>query len=395
MADTPYHVAHAFVAGRRDRAGEFVTDGAAVYSYSMRLAHKGDEGQVVYDYLPLAYGNKAPSVTTARHMRALESVCVPPKNDKRNPTNSAKRKKYYVGQIADKGGLGLQIRLLDYTPTFEKSEPGWNAAIEPFSTKAQAEGAASAVQRGSNAYWEMRRNPAGLTKEEFLQMLKANVKTDKWLNGTFEVEGRKVGVKAIRLWIQLARVEGYPYELHGTMYNKTQKAMVQEADEWLSKALGMTAAEAEEIQQRQAQAREQSRLYRNPSNRSSARRNPATQERIELRTVAKTAVHGKPSVYEYKVTLDRPSYSKWNSEAFNRMAARDWILRIHGTPGSWYMTTLEENPRRHSSIALDFGQGWDCVNFDEILDEAQELLAQADPDRLTVAEVEDHKRSRT
>lgn len=77
MAATPYHVVHSFVAGKHDRAGAFVTTGDAIYSYNMKLAHKDSKGRVVYDYKPLKHGNKAQSVTTARHMRALESVCDP------------------------------------------------------------------------------------------------------------------------------------------------------------------------------------------------------------------------------------------------------------------------------------------------------------------------------
>lgn len=44
------------------------------------------------------------------------------------------------------------------------------------------------------------------------------------------------------------------------------------------------------------------------------------------------------------------------------------ILRIMGTPGSWYFSTLRNRafPER-TSISLDWGQNWDCINFDEIL----------------------------
>lgn len=78
MATIPYDVPRAFVAGNYARSGAFFTDGNAVYSYAMRLAHKDANGVIVYDYIPLAHGNTAPSATTQRHMRALESVCAPP-----------------------------------------------------------------------------------------------------------------------------------------------------------------------------------------------------------------------------------------------------------------------------------------------------------------------------
>lgn len=61
----------------------------------------------------------------------------------------------------------------------------------------------------------------------------------------------------------------------------------------------------------------------------------------------------------------------------------DWVLRIVGTPGSWYMTTLENGPVK-KNLSIDFGQGWTCVNFDEVMTEAQAKLVGKD--RLTAAE---------
>lgn len=47
------------------------------------------------------------------------------------------------------------------------------------------------------------------------------------------------------------------------------------------------------------------------------------------------------------------------------------ILKIVNTPGSWYISTL----RNHGSkiISLDWGQNWNCVNFDEIACELIDL----------------------
>lgn len=41
-----------------------------------------------------------------------------------------------------------------------------------------------------------------MTKQEFVELLLANVRTNKWLSCTVDVEGRKVGVKAYRRWVQ-------------------------------------------------------------------------------------------------------------------------------------------------------------------------------------------------
>lgn len=93
-------------------------------------------------------------------------------------------------------------------------------------------------------------------------------------------------------------------------------------------------------------------------------------------TTKATDNHG----HAYKVTLTQVPRG-----AFAKL---DWTLRIHGTPGGWYMTTLEEKPHRGSVISLDMGQNWDCTNFDVVMAEAQALLAGED--RLTALEVKAH-----
>ena len=50
-----------------------------------------------------------------------------------------------------------------------------------------------------------------------------------------------------------------------------------------------------------------------------------------------------------------------------------WILRIDGTPGSWYMSTILEGGIR-DKISIDYGQRWDCINFREIMQEAITLI---------------------
>lgn len=56
------------------------------------------------------------------------------------------------------------------------------------------------------------------------------------------------------------------------------------------------------------------------------------------------------------------------------------VLRILGTPGGWFYTDV----RNHGQIiSLDFGQSWDCVNFDEVLREAR-VLVEAELDAFGV-----------
>lgn len=104
---------------------------------------------------------------------------------------------------------------------------------------------------------------------------------------------------------------------------------------------------------------------------------------LKLKTMAIATYQGK--TYEHAVTLAKAEPNKWVK---NSIHERDWVLKIVDTPGSWYMTTLEERP--HPTIWIDAGAGWDCINFGAVLNEAVALLAEAAPDRLTVAECKAH-----
>lgn len=104
---------------------------------------------------------------------------------------------------------------------------------------------------------------------------------------------------------------------------------------------------------------------------------------LNLKTMAITTYQGK--TYEHAVTVAKAEPNKWVK---NSIHERDWVLKIADTPGSWYMTTLEERP--HPTISIDSGARWDCINFGAVLNEAVALLAEAAPDRLTVAECKAH-----
>lgn len=70
----PTRVAEAFVDGKRARQGNLVSSGDEIRSYAMRLAHKDPDGTVVLDYIPRSEGGPGNTVTTNRHMHALEVV---------------------------------------------------------------------------------------------------------------------------------------------------------------------------------------------------------------------------------------------------------------------------------------------------------------------------------
>ena len=67
----------------------------------------------------------------------------------------------------------------------------------------------------------------------------------------------------------------------------------------------------------------------------------------------------------------------------------DYVLRIHNTPGQWFMTTLEGRPNPTSNvISIDWGAKWDCINFAQVMDAALEALK--DVERISLAEDKAH-----
>jgi hypothetical protein len=78
--------------------------------------------------------------------------------------------------------------------------------------------------------------------------------------------------------------------------------------------------------------------------------------------------------HQYSVFLERKS----GDGMYPTTPEGNWILGIEGAPGHWYMGTLLEGEKqghfRGGRISLDFGQKWDCINFDEVLAEAKEVL---------------------
>lgn len=65
--------------------------------------------------------------------------------------------------------------------------------------------------------------------------------------------------------------------------------------------------------------------------------------------------------YQYAVTLTPQDFHGTNA-----------VLRIEGTSGSWFLSTLWEY--KHSQISIDHGQGWRCLNIQDILQEACSLI---------------------
>lgn len=88
---------------------------------------------------------------------------------------------------------------------------------------------------------------------------------------------------------------------------------------------------------------------------------PTDATRKKLRTRAKDN-HG----HQYDVWLEfHPS----------EVMGWKWVLRIDGTPGHWYMSTLLEGGYPRGNLAsIDYGQNWNVTNFGEVLEEAVDLI---------------------
>jgi hypothetical protein len=68
-------------------------------------------------------------------------------------------------------------------------------------------------------------------------------------------------------------------------------------------------------------------------------------------------------------------YAVWLSFEHSDIMGWKWILGVEDTPGHWYMSTLLENGYpRHRWIAIDCGQDWNIVNFDQVMKEAVDLI---------------------
>jgi hypothetical protein len=85
----------------------------------------------------------------------------------------------------------------------------------------------------------------------------------------------------------------------------------------------------------------------------------------------------------YDVSLDLAEFESGktrDSETGEMRYARadKWVLKIHKTPGQWYLSSLCAGLSRGRSpgvtMSLDYGQNWICTNFTTLLEEALELI---------------------
>lgn len=103
-----------------------------------------------------------------------------------------------------------------------------------------------------------------------------------------------------------------------------------------------------------------------------------TKKRIaafELNRLAITRTTGNAKEYAHNVSLEYSTY-----EGFKSL-----VLRIHDTPGQWFLSTLFEKPSidGQTDIAIDYGQGWYCINFDHVIAEVKALIKKGDINPVT------------
>lgn len=124
--------------------------------YSWKLAHRGETFKsgvgLTSSAAAVAAGNKAAGVYGIKPV--LQAGL------RKNPAATAKpaiRKKYYVGHLDDNR---MQVKLLDYTPTASNHPEGWELAMGPYASRAQADAFILKQRRGSNNYYTVVPNPA-------------------------------------------------------------------------------------------------------------------------------------------------------------------------------------------------------------------------------------------
>lgn len=75
-----------------------------------------------------------------------------------------------------------------------------------------------------------------MTRQEFIKMVARNHNTGQWLNGTYDVDGTQVGVKAYGKWLQRLQVPGKPY--YSNIERQTVTAFKQDIESGLIWLLG-------------------------------------------------------------------------------------------------------------------------------------------------------------
>jgi hypothetical protein len=61
----------------------------------------------------------------------------------------------------------------------------------------------------------------------------------------------------------------------------------------------------------------------------------------------------------------------YNYPVILRKGTMGWVLSVQGTPGTWYMESIDSVGDR---LALDYGQGWYLENATQLVKEARHAI---------------------
>lgn len=101
---------------------------------------------------------------------------------------------------------------------------------------------------------------------------------------------------------------------------------------------------------------------------------------METKTLKVKALDNHGHKYPVELRFEREScgLSRLPDGTMGKHRTNKWVLHITTTPGHWYMSTLLEEDRHGRTmgkvISIDFGQNWNCINFDEVMKEAKEQI---------------------
>ena len=93
-----------------------------------------------------------------------------------------------------------------------------------------------------------------------------------------------------------------------------------------------------------------------------------------LKTAAVHSCGGQTYTAVAKLVMRDKPFGTFGGPHADELTARfsnKWILKIEGTPASWYLSTFDGSTAAQAHI--DMGQGWVLENLAEILKEAREL----------------------
>lgn len=81
------------------------------------------------------------------------------------------------------------------------------------------------------------------------------------------------------------------------------------------------------------------------------------------------------------ISLEVKAKTNWDKEHEVILRAGvngEVVVDITGTPGKWYLSTIDQNSSGFASgvIYIDRGAEWACINFDEVMKNARGIFGE-------------------